>query len=334
MMSIVRAISTTPPLCRTVGMFLALCLALGGCSLLSLQEDEAQRKASFSIVGFVDNLAPDSTIIVFAVDTEAGKIGDFDVLDEGGAFVLSLQRGSYRVFAFEDANRDSTFTQGERLCGAGESLLVDGESVETYVLIRMRLQGKSVTCPYDISGRFFVDQEKSRFRKLQTGTVVDLDMPLFAPKYARQGLWTPFRAFKEQGAKIFFLEAYDPSRQPVLFIHGLNGSPRDLERLIQGLDRSRFQPWVYYYPTGQALDKSAHALYLELLTLRSRYGNFSLDIVGYSLGGLVGKRFLDLHGHHINPVNRFISIATPWGGIKRLRKGSGNSRSPSPSGRA
>lgn len=303
---------------------------LQGCSLLRLQGDEQERKQGFFIVGFVKNLAPDSRIVVFAVSTETGTLEDFDILEEGGSFVLSLKRGRYRVFAFEDLNRDARYTAGECLAGSSESVLVDGKEITTYTTLQLDLNGKHTTCPYDLASMAFAHNDGNRTGKLRTGATVSLDMPLFDERFVRQGLWTPYRAFKRHGAKILFLEAYDPSRRPVLFIHGIDGSPRDLVRLIEALDRSRFQPWVYYYPTGQRLDKSAHALYLELLTLQSRLGDFPLDMVCYSLGGLVGKRFLDLHGYHTTRVFRFISIATPWGGHEKAASGVRNLSVPIP----
>ncbi len=293
---------------------------MSGCSLLRLQEDESERKQGFLVVGLVETDKPNARVIAFAVNTKSGRVEDFDVLEGAGSFVLSLARGKYRIFAFEDANRDSGFTKGECFTDAGSSILLDGDSA-LHMILRMNLTGKQLNCPYDISDITFVDSEEADFQKLQTGAVVSLNMHLFNRKYVRQGLWTPYRAFKRHGAKIYFLEKFDPAREPVLFIHGLGGSPRDLEYLIARLDRTRFQPWVYYYPSGQRLDKSAHALYLELFNLRPRLGDFSLTIVGYSLGGLVAKRFLDLHAQRATHVDRFISIATPWGGHERAAEG-------------
>jgi hypothetical protein len=52
------------------------------------------------------------------------------------------------------------------------------------------------------------------------------------------------------GARIQVLEPYDTSRIPVLFIHGIGGTPRDFRAVIDALDRTRFQAWVFSYPPG------------------------------------------------------------------------------------
>ena len=59
---------------------------------------------------------------------------------------------------------------------------------------------------------------------------------------------------------VYFLGPYDRTRIPVLFVHGISGTPRHFATLIEGLDTRRFQPWVYYYPSGTALAGAADHL--------------------------------------------------------------------------
>ena len=44
-------------------------------------------------------------------------------------------------------------------------------------------------------------------------------------------------------------------------MHGSGGNPADFRFLIEGLDRSRYQPWVYFYPTGTRLERQSELLY-------------------------------------------------------------------------
>src|SRR5262249_54448351 len=51
---------------------------------------------------------------------------------------------------------------------------------------------------------------------------------------------------------LYFLEPYDPSRIPVVFVHGLMSSPFTWVKTINGLQqdpeiRKRYQPWVFGY---------------------------------------------------------------------------------------
>jgi len=68
---------------------------------------------------------------------------------------------------------------------------------------------------------------------------------------------------------LYFLEPYDPSRIPVVFVHGLMSSPFTWVKTINGLQqdpeiRKRYQPWVFGYPTGNPILYSALRLREEL----------------------------------------------------------------------
>ena len=44
----------------------------------------------------------------------------------------------------------------------------------------------------------------------------------------------------------------------MLFVHGAEGYPQQFAKLIEGLDRTRFQPWFFFYPSGARLEAVAH----------------------------------------------------------------------------
>ena len=56
---------------------------------------------------------------------------------------------------------------------------------------------------------------------------------------------------------------------PILFVHGIGGHPQEFTTLVAALDRERFQPWFYLYPSGFGLDGiSSHlAVLLERLSV-------------------------------------------------------------------
>jgi hypothetical protein len=97
-------------------------------------------------------------------------------------------------------------------------------------------------------------------------------------------------------------------------VHGAAGSAQDFRALIDGLDRKRFQAWVYQYPSGAAVDSMAYLLYWKLLNLRLRHNFQSLVVVAHSMGGLVVRSFLVNHGAEFPQLRLFVSISTPWGG--------------------
>jgi pimeloyl-ACP methyl ester carboxylesterase len=152
----------------------------------------------------------------------------------------------------------------------------------------------------------------------RNGVVSSLDEEHFSRRAASDGLWHPRRFMARSQPGIYFLEPFDSARQPVLFVHGYAGSPRDFSYLIARLDTTRFQAWVYSYPSGVRLQTLAGHLEAALSQLRLRYPFRCLSIVAHSMGGLVARGFLLRNATATQPqcVPSFVSIATPWEGSR------------------
>jgi len=92
---------------------------------------------------------------------------------------------------------------------------------------------------------------------------------------------------------LYFLEPYDPSRIPVVFVHGLMSSPFTWVKTINGLQqdpevRKRYQPWVFGYATGNPILYSALRLRQELAKVDQVYPNhLPYVLVGHSMGGML-----------------------------------------------
>jgi pimeloyl-ACP methyl ester carboxylesterase len=92
---------------------------------------------------------------------------------------------------------------------------------------------------------------------------------------------------------LYFLEPYDPSRIPVVFVHGLMSSPFTWVKTINGLQqdpeiRKRYQPWVFGYATGNPILYSALRLREELAKVDKFYPNhLPYVVVGHSMGGML-----------------------------------------------
>src|SRR5215831_2250900 len=92
---------------------------------------------------------------------------------------------------------------------------------------------------------------------------------------------------------LYFLEPYDPSRIPVVFVHGLMSSPFTWVKTINGLQqdpevRKRYQPWVFGYATGNPILYSALRLRQELAKADKLYPNhLPYVLVGHSMGGML-----------------------------------------------
>jgi pimeloyl-ACP methyl ester carboxylesterase len=117
---------------------------------------------------------------------------------------------------------------------------------------------------------------------------------------------------------VYFLEPYDRRKIPVLFVHGINGSPANFTYLIEHLDRRRFQPWVYYYPSGVHLAAIADHLNQTMAKLELRYRFPRFAVVAHSMGGLVSRGFILRHAQTAKAerIPLYVTLSTPWQGHK------------------
>jgi pimeloyl-ACP methyl ester carboxylesterase len=150
------------------------------------------------------------------------------------------------------------------------------------------------------------------------GAVTSMSDPRFSLKNARRGLWQPVQFVRQVGAGVYFLEPYDPKKVPVLFIHGALGHPGNWAAVVAALDRSRFQPWLVYYPSATHLDATAIALdrWMEQLYVRYRYRR--LAVIAHSMGGLIARAFINrvvaAGDGRAEGLRLFVSVSTPWDG--------------------
>ena len=96
-------------------------------------------------------------------------------------------------------------------------------------------------------------------------------------------------------AKLMLLEPYDPTRIPVILVHGLNSHPRMWRDVINDLRadpklRGRYQFMIFYYPTGWPIAYSSMRLREELAAFGNLFGApKKLVLVGHSMGGLLSR---------------------------------------------
>jgi pimeloyl-ACP methyl ester carboxylesterase len=135
-------------------------------------------------------------------------------------------------------------------------------------------------------------------------------------------MWTPLQSVLENGAGIFFIEPYDPSRIPVVFVHGVSGTAGDFRALADALDKRRFQAWFFQYPSGARLENAARFLQTMLAEMQARHRFERYIVVAHSAGGLVSRSALmkiQKEGG-LMPCT-FVTISTPWSGIESAETG-------------
>ena len=97
----------------------------------------------------------------------------------------------------------------------------------------------------------------------------------------------------ENSAKLVMAGPYRTNRTPIIFIHGLADSPVTWIPMINGLNaspeiRSKYQIWVFRYPSGLPYPLSADLLRENLTAIYQKYPNTPKAIlIGHSMGGLV-----------------------------------------------
>ncbi len=150
------------------------------------------------------------------------------------------------------------------------------------------------------------------------GEVADLSHDRFSEKSWQKGFYKPEEFVKATGIGIYFLEKYDARKIPILFINGMNGSPQLWELFFNTLNRDRYQPWFFSYPTGMSLGESAELLTQLLEGLREIYGFEEMYLTAHGTGGLIARAAIikNLKEESFNYITVFISIATPWGGYR------------------
>ncbi|MFC4313594.1 esterase/lipase family protein [Steroidobacter flavus] len=143
-----------------------------------------------------------------------------------------------------------------------------------------------------------------------------LEKVRFPPASIKQGMWSPDEFERAARGGIFFLDAPVARRTAVLFIHGFNGSPLDFKFLIAHLDRSRFQPCVFFYASGASLSQSGRDLSAAIGEVHRRYDVESVIIVAHSIGGLIARDVvLNQSAHAGVDIPVLITMSAPWGGV-------------------
>lgn len=291
-----------------------LCALMSACTLVKLKSDAKSFYSSTVLVGSVSSSVPWQGSIVVAAYRRVGghlEIAHYTVLHEAGGYELIVPKGEYAIFAFGDGNGNLTLDAGEPVGKyALGPVLASGTGVVASLDLVISDQAQT-----DIPIASVVAQAApGKPHSTQVGAIADLDGRLFSAEFGKMGYWAPMAFFKEAGGNVYFLEPYDPAKIPILFVHGAAGSPQDWRYFLAHLDRTRYQPWIFYYPSGASVESMSYLLYWKLLNLQRRYHFDTIYFTAHSMGGLVVRTFLANHGADFPAAKLFVSLSTPWGG--------------------
>jgi pimeloyl-ACP methyl ester carboxylesterase len=300
---------------------------LGGCVFSKLEKDLQQLEAAtFPYTGTVTTgeLETRKIIVVAMTDTAGEHVIGFSLQYGISEFEMKLPAQETYFLAFEDLNQDLRFQATEPFAWSMNAFPADpAEGSNQGISIALDApNGASQAQPTAL-----VDKLLSRYLdvdlKFSIGEVTSLDNPWFSEERAKTGLWEPYAFMAGGGTGIHFIEPYDPERTPVLFVHGINGSPRNFSALIESLDTETYQAWFYSYPSGLPLDWLAGGMGKFLEVLHGEYDFDRLHIVAHSMGGLVSRGGINLciELKTCDYLRSYVTISTPWNGVESAQGG-------------
>lgn len=319
-------------------LVLGLAGLLAACGLLDVKEQQAKLQAACTIKGTARSLQSGdrAVVVVLLRRHEAGEklpgtweIASHFILERAGRFAFSVGsgKGTFTVGAFDDVDRDlvlepdEAFVTEEKVVTCAPGKVVDG------VVLNIPATPERRTNSFDVASvnkQSLKEQASATLGQMTAvGELTSLAEDMFSQEVAESGLWRPFDFLVDGYAGIWFLEAYDPERIPVLFVHGINGTPASFKQLISNLDRKRFQAWVYYYPSGLHLDVIADHLNETMTKLQVRHRVARFAVVAHSMGGLVTRGFVLRHAETSTSsrIPLYFTVSTPWGGHKAAESG-------------
>jgi pimeloyl-ACP methyl ester carboxylesterase len=308
-------------------------ILLASCAFLDVPEQQQRLAAACRIQGTVEvaGAQPQPIVIVLLRRVDGAgntlptwKIVDHFVLDHPGPWVFATDSGTFRVAAFEDSNSDVAYQPGEPFVATSVERPIDCSA-------GAQIKGIVISIPAQPTERFDREVDVISLQALSAddraertlgqltavGEVTTLADPRFDLTKSPDGLWRPYDYMLSSHPGVYFLQPYDPQKIPVLFVHGITGSPANFAYLIEHLDRTRFQAWVYNYPTGINLAAVADHLNQTIEKIQFHYHARRIAVVSHSMGGLVARGFMLRHAltSGTGEIPLFVSMSTPWEGL-------------------
>ncbi len=322
----------------TAALLIILTAGLAGCRYLSISAQDDAVPALLPAKGEKEPTVYNSAVIKGRV-TGAGWKGNSTLIlacspadKKNGcaeytatgvnqdAFMLYLPEGRYRLIAVTDYDHDGKYEKDEvsgvyglpsqvRKIDVREGELITGVEIRT-----VSADERPVRLPREC--RWKIEEPIIR-QATGNGDLLKIYHEYFSLENAQIGYWNPSSFMKMFGAHIYLTQAYDPRKVPLLFVHGTEGTPQNWIYFYMRLDRDRYQPWFFYYPSGIRLNLAAALLQEELRELHEKYGFQKMALAAHSVGGLTARSFLIRHGSEERPpfIRLFASFATPWNGF-------------------
>ena len=286
----------------------------------------------------------DMAIAVVVDDGNESRVIDLQVINfskrgdnKVSFFFFDLPVGTYTAYALKKPDQGSSY-KGTELSvlakGAGSITKKDLKAYQNAIVlddIRIDSVESVEQFPYSLKHMAAkLKSSKKRHRGAFEGNI-DLDDPVFSHQIAMEGLYYP-ESFNRKTKGIYRLApSFKKGSIPILFVHGMAGTPRDWKYMLENLDLTQYTPYVLYYPSGEDFTKLA-SHYNAWIASDKIFEKGPGVIVAHSFGGIIVRDGLNLE-HESNRL-LFISLATPYGGDAKASEGVENAPYVIPSWRS
>lgn len=279
----------------------------------------------FSIYGYLRSKGNEKGPYLVAAYTN--DYGNQELVDQChinslGFYSLTLYQGTFFLYVFRDVNRDGVFTQKECVGKyEGSSKSITFASSDTLVSSIRKYDIEISEKPEEIGLSMKIayksKPELTKSAVFPEGALRDIDDEIFNEQYGHIGLYDP-QEFLEHSDRYFYaLQEYSPFKTPVLFVHGRGKTPYQFKSVIDSLNQNKYQPWLFYYPSGASANELVNVLHEilfsgELIKLRWR----KIIVIAEGVGALITKGAINRNyaNGKRNRISAFISISAPFGG--------------------
>ncbi|WP_172380123.1 lipase family alpha/beta hydrolase [Vibrio sp. Vb339] len=305
---------------RLLSTVLLLSSVLSGCSNFRNLSNEIQAIDSITnqYTITLSQPASGSAVVIEQIkDINKSEVDGYDGIIDSDSIHLHVSNNIHYLLVFEDKNQDLNLQADEAFSVVNLRDHQDKSTIEVSLAINE-----------SDAPRAFVDRSLSSLLKIELdlvdiGTVVDLTDPPFEKGNAKLGMWQPLTFLLEDNAGLYFLSEYDPNKIPILFVHGINSTALDFAPFIEKVDQSKYQIWVFNYPSGLSLSLNSKGLNNLFHTVVTEYKIQQLHVVAHSMGGLIVTN--SIRQCRIGQLCDFISsvttISSPFGGVESAKQG-------------
>lgn len=252
-------------------------------------------------------------------------------------FFFDLPVGEYEVYALSTKDHSSDFLKKDLVVLGSETGAITAKDLQAYqnaiiiddVTINSDLNKGLFTYSLSLLEEKLIGQENGNGGYFEKD--VNLDDKVFSHKMAMEGLYYP-ESFKKKTKGFYRLAPeFKKGSIPIIFVHGMGGTPRDWKYMLKNLDLEHFTPYVVYYPSGEDFTKLS-MLFNGWIMSDKIFEDGPGVVIAHSYGGIIVRDALNLE--HDKNSGLFISLATPFGGDAKASKGVENAPYVIPSWRS